>query len=77
MDVFLIDPTKPLSQDSPKFFSNSYPPISDVNLERLEKGKLFALCLDKNKKKTKKKQCMGFMLILVMLRQVLRVDRST
>jgi hypothetical protein len=47
MDVFLIDPNKPLSQDSPKFFKNTYPPISGVDLDELEKGKLFALCLDK------------------------------
>jgi hypothetical protein len=62
---FLIDPAKPLSQDSPKFFKNESTPISDVDLDGLEKGKLFALCLDK------KKQCSEFMIILIMLHQVL------
>lgn len=47
MNVFLIDPSKPLSQDSPKYSQADLSPITDVDLDALEKGKLFALCLDK------------------------------
>lgn len=48
MDVYLIDSSKPLSQNSPNH-RNSYllSPITDVDLSALEKGKLIALCLDK------------------------------
>ena len=46
--IFLIDPTKPLSSDRPKFEDyKSISPISDVDLYALDKGKLFALNLDK------------------------------
>ncbi len=56
MDVFLIDSSKPLSQDSPKYFNTDsllacllacLLPITGVDLLALEKGKLIALCLDK------------------------------
>lgn len=48
MDVFLIDPTKPLSQDSPEYSkTDNLTPITGVDLYELEKGKLFALLLDK------------------------------
>lgn len=46
--IFLIDRTKPLSSDRPKFEDyKSISPISDVDLYALDKGKLFALNLDK------------------------------
>lgn len=48
MKVFLIDPTKPLTQDSPNYSNqDSISPISGVDLYAIEKGKLFALHLDK------------------------------
>lgn len=49
MYVFLIDPSKPLSQDSPDYSQteNLMPIITSVDLYKLEKGKLFALLLDK------------------------------
>lgn len=47
MNIFLIDPSKPLSQDLPKYYKAELSPITDVDLYAFEKGKLFALCLDK------------------------------
>jgi hypothetical protein len=49
MYVFLIDPSKPLSQDSPDYSQteNIMPIVTSVDLYKLEKGKLFALLLDK------------------------------
>lgn len=48
MDVFLIDPAKPLLQDSPKYsHTDDLLPITDIDLHALEKGKLYALLLDK------------------------------
>lgn len=47
-DVFLIDPSKPLSENSP-IYSNTEDilPITGIDLYELEQGKLFALLLDK------------------------------
>lgn len=48
MDVYLIDPYKPLSEDSPSYTStDKVMSITGVDLQALEKGKLFALLLDK------------------------------
>jgi hypothetical protein len=48
MDVFLIDLFEPLSLDSPNYSqTDNYMLITAVNLYELEKGKLFALLLDK------------------------------
>lgn len=47
-EVLLIDESRPLSDDAPVFSSESLiPTISGVNLTALEKGKLYALCMDK------------------------------
>lgn len=47
-EVLLIDESRPLSDDAPVFSSeSSIPTISGVNLTDLEKGKLYALCMDK------------------------------
>ena len=61
MNVFLVDPSLPLSQDSPIYCHSELPLISDVDLWQFEKGKLFAL----------KKRCMEFLILLVMLHWVL------
>lgn len=48
MDVYLIDPSKPLSEDSPSYATtDSVAAITGVDLHALVKGKLFALSLDK------------------------------
>jgi hypothetical protein len=48
MDVYLIDPSKPLSEDSPSYTTtDGVMTITDVDLYALAKGKLFALLLDK------------------------------
>jgi chemotaxis signal transduction protein len=48
MEVFLIDPSKPLSQGSPDYRqTDNLIPITEIDLYKLEKGKLFALLLDK------------------------------
>lgn len=48
MDVYLIDPSKPLSEDSPSYTTTDEAmAITGVDLYALEKGKLFALLLDK------------------------------
>ena len=48
MDVYLIDPSKPLSEDSPSYTTtDGVMTITEVDLYALEKGKLFALLLDK------------------------------
>nr|AVD96792.1 GIY-YIG homing endonuclease [Ophiostoma novo-ulmi subsp. novo-ulmi] len=48
MDVYLIDPFLPLSEDSPSYVkSDGMLPITGVDLYTLEKGKLYALLLDK------------------------------
>jgi hypothetical protein len=48
MDVYLIDPSMPLSEDSPSYAStDGVMAITGVDLYALEKGKLFALLLDK------------------------------
>ena len=48
MDVYLIDPSKSLSEDSPSYTTtDGVMTISEVDLYALEKGKLFALLLDK------------------------------
>jgi len=48
LEVFLINPAKHLTQDSPKYYDpDTISPISNIDLYALEKGKLFALCIDK------------------------------
>jgi len=48
MDVYLIDPSKPLSEDSPSYTTtDGVMNITGVDLHALAKGKLFALLLDK------------------------------
>lgn len=48
MDVYLIDPSKPLSEDSPSYTTtDGVMTITEVDLYALQKGKLFALLLDK------------------------------
>jgi len=48
MDVYLIDPSKPLSEDSPSYTTtDGVLTITGVDLYALLKGKLFALLLDK------------------------------
>nr|YP_009072388.1 truncated GIY-YIG endonuclease [Sclerotinia borealis]AHX83030.1 truncated GIY-YIG endonuclease [Sclerotinia borealis] len=48
MDVYLIDPSKPLSEDSPSYTTtDGVMTITGVDLYALAKGKLFALSLDK------------------------------
>ena len=48
MDVYLIDPSKPLSEDSPSYTTtDKVMAITGVDLYALAKGKLFALLLDK------------------------------
>ena len=48
MDVYLIDPFMPLSEDSPSYTkTDGFLPITGVDLYALAKGKLFALLLDK------------------------------
>lgn len=48
MDVYIIDPSKPLSEDSPSYTTTDKAEvITGVDLHALEKGKLFALLLDK------------------------------
>lgn len=48
MDVFLIDPSKPLSEDSPSYTTtDAVTVITGVDLHALAKGKLFALLLNK------------------------------
>ena len=48
MDVYLIDPSKPLSEDSPSYTTtDGVVAITGVDLHALVKGKLFALLLDK------------------------------
>lgn len=48
MDVYLIDPSKPLSEDSPSYTTtDGVMAITGVDLHALAKGKLFALLLDK------------------------------
>ena len=48
MYVYLIDPSKPLSEDSPSYTTtDGVMVITDVDLDALAKGKLFALLLDK------------------------------
>ena len=48
MDIYVIDPSKPLSEDSPSYTSTDrVMGITGVDLQALEKGKLFALLLDK------------------------------
>jgi hypothetical protein len=48
MDVYLIDPSKPLSEDSPSYTTtDGVMTITGVDLHALAKGKLFALLLDK------------------------------
>lgn len=48
MDVYLIDSSKPLSEDSPSYTTtDGVMAITDVDLYALAKGKLFALLLDK------------------------------
>ncbi len=52
MDVYLIDPSKPLSEDSPSYTTtDKVMAITGVDLYALAKGKLFALLLDKKSKK--------------------------
>ncbi|KAM3064899.1 hypothetical protein ACMFMG_011918 [Clarireedia jacksonii] len=46
MDVYLIDPSKPLSEDSPSYTTtDGVMAITGVDLHALAKGKLFALLL--------------------------------
>ena len=48
MDVYLIDPSKPLSEDSPSYTTtDGVMAITGVDIYALAKGKLFALLLDK------------------------------
>ena len=48
MDVYLIDPSKPLLEDAPSYTTiDSALPITGVDLYSLAKGKLFAFLLDK------------------------------
>ena len=48
MDVFLIDESKPLSQDLPDYLNtDNLMQLTGVDLYAFEKGKLFALLLDK------------------------------
>lgn len=48
MDIYLIDPSKPLSEDSPSYTTtDGVMAITGVDLDALAKGKLFALLLDK------------------------------
>jgi len=48
MDVYLIDPSEPLSEQSPSFVTtDNVMAITGVDLHALKKGKLFALLLDK------------------------------
>ena len=48
MDIFIIDSSEPLSEGSPVFSDNNdLMPITGIDLYELEKGKLFALLLDK------------------------------
>jgi hypothetical protein len=48
MDVYLIDPSKPLSEDAPSYTTtDEVTAITGVDLHALAKGKLFALLLDK------------------------------
>jgi hypothetical protein len=48
MDIHLIDPSKPLSEDSPNYSSiDKLVPITGIDLYSLTKGKLFAVLLDK------------------------------
>lgn len=48
MDVYLVDPSKPLSEDSPSYTTtDGVVDITGVDLYGLPKGKLFALLLDK------------------------------
>jgi len=48
MDVYLIDPSEPLSEESPSFVTtDNVMAITGVDLHALKKGKLFALLLDK------------------------------
>lgn len=52
MDVYLIDPSRPLSEDSPSYTTtDKVMAITGVDLYALAKGKLFALLLDKKSKK--------------------------
>ena len=52
MDVYLIDPSKPLSEDSPSYTTtDEVEAIAGVDLHALAKGKLFALLLDKKSQK--------------------------
>lgn len=47
-DVYLVDPYKPLSEDSPSYSTTDrVNTITGVDLYNLAKGKLFALLLDK------------------------------
>ena len=41
MDVYLIDPSKPLSEDSPSYTTDEVMAITGVDLYALAKGKLF------------------------------------
>jgi len=44
MDVYIIDPSKPLSEDSPSYTTtDKVETITGVDLHALEKGKLFML----------------------------------
>lgn len=48
MDVFLIDPSKPLSPDSPSYpKTDNLMQLTGVDLYGFSKGKLFALLMDK------------------------------
>lgn len=48
MDIYLIDPSKPLSEESPSYTTtDAVADITGVDLHDLVKGKLFALLLDK------------------------------
>jgi hypothetical protein len=48
MDIYLIDPSKPLSEDSPSHTTTDrVMAITEVDLYALAKGKLFALLFDK------------------------------
>lgn len=43
MDVYLIDPSKPLSEDSPSYTTDEMMAITGVDLYALAKGKLLLL----------------------------------
>lgn len=48
MDIYLRDPSKPLSEDSPSYTTtDKIMDITDIDLQALAKGKLFAILLDK------------------------------